>query len=354
MSRADDPLLLRFAGSAVETPAVPAAALARALEGFQRILHLIGMRLEGRTLDRRARPSQDIQRRFVLICDLPERGSYVQPLRLAARDPQLLSDEELARAQADLSRFISAIGQKDESGLDDAVADTTYRRFMLDALADAMPEPQSDVTLEVLEGGVRLLNSLSDRAFIEEQRRPRLSAVSAGIVNGELTEIDFAERRIKLRLLGLNREIACSYTDAVEATLLEHPRELIQVYGSVSRDSRGAPRRIEAVEFIRPIREEEDLTVGDYLVGDKLVRPRHALSAKLRFDREEQLFIASAPQLQIETVGETRDDAADGFIAELRVLWRNYARAEDDSLTTPAKQLKRKLLQMFAESPDAA
>lgn len=157
-----------------------------------------------------------------------------------------------------------------------------------------------------------------------------------------------------MRLLGVNREIVCSYEDAVEATLLEHPRELIQVYGSVSVDNRGAPRRIEAVEFIRPIREEEDVQIGAFPLGDRIVRPRGPLTAKLRFDRDEQLFLASASPLDIETAGETRDDAADGLLAELRVLWRNYAQADDERLTVGAQSLKKRLLEMFEETSDAA
>jgi len=354
MRAASDQLRLRFTGASLEPNTVPAAALAHALDGFQRVVHLIGMRQEGRTLSRRARPSQEVQRRFVLVCEPPEPGSYLQPLRLTSLEPQLLSQEELGRAHTDLERFLSVIGQNSEQGLDDVVSDPTYRRFMLDALAEAMPEPQSGIDLEVLADGNRLLSSTAAHAFVEDQRRPRLSAPSAGVVNGELTEIDFAERRIKLRLLGVNREIVCSYEDAVEATLLEHPRELIQVYGSVSVDNRGVPRRIEAVEFIRPIKEAEDFQIGSFPVDNRIVRPRGPLTAKLRFDRDEQLFLASASPLGIETAGETRDDAADGFLAELRVLWRNYAKAEDERLTVGAQSLKKRLLEMFEETSHAA
>lgn len=211
MPRASDHLLLRFAGAPSEPHAVPAAELARALDGIQRVVHLIGMRLEGRTLSCRARPSQEVQRRFVLICELPRPGSYEQPLRLITRDPQLLAPEELERADADLARFLHAVGQRDEQRLDEAVADPTYRRFMLDALAQAMPDPLSGVSLEVLANGDRLLSSTTAQAFVEDQRRPRLSTASAGVVNGELIEIDFAARRIRLRLLGVKRDIACSY-----------------------------------------------------------------------------------------------------------------------------------------------
>ncbi len=354
MPRTSDLLLLRFAGASIGPHAVPAAELARALDGFQRIVHLIGMRLEGRTLSRRARPSQEVQRRFVLVCELPRSGSYEQPLRLITLDPQLLAPQELERANADLGRFLHAIGQRDERRLEDAVANSTYRRFMLDALAQAMPDPQSGVSLEVLANGDRLLGSTTAQAFVEDQRRPRLSAASAGVVNGELIEIDFAARRIRLRLLGVKRDIACSYEDSVEPTLLEHPRELIQVFGSVSVDARGVPRTIEAVDFIRPIQEEEDVSINSFDIGNRTVRARRPLVVSIRFDREEQLFTAAVPSLEIETVGETRDDVAEGIVAELRVLWRNYALGDDARLTAGARNLKGRLLEAFEETLDAA
>jgi len=354
MPPTSDQLVLRFAGAPIEPHAVPAAELARALDGFQRIVHLIGMRLEGRTLSRRARPSQEVQRRFVLLCELPRPGSYEQPIRLMTLDPELLSPQELERADADLARFLQAIGQKDEQRLEDAVADPTYRRFMLDALAQAMPDPQSGVSLEVLASGSRLLSSTTAQAFVEDQRRPRPSAASAGVVNGELIEIDFAARRIRLRLLGVKRDITCSYEDSVEPTLLEHPRELIQVFGSVSVDAKGVPRTIEAVDFIRPIQEAEDIPIDSFDVGNRTVGARRPLSVTIRFDREEQLFMATVPSLDIETAGETRDDVAEGIAAELRMLWRNYARADDARLTEGARSLKRQLLEAFEEAPDAA
>jgi hypothetical protein len=354
MPRVSDHLLLRFTGASADSQTVPAAELARALDGLQRIVHLVGMRLEGRTLSRRARPSQDVQRRFVLFCELSHSGSYEQPLRLMTPDPHLLSPDELERADADFGRFLRAIGHRDERALEDAVADPTYRRFMLDALAQAMPEPRSGMSLEVLANGDQLLNSTTAQAFVEDQRRPRLSAPSAGVVNGELTEIDFATRRIRLRLLGAKREITCSYEDSVEPTLLEHPRELIQVFGSVSMDSKGLPRTIEAVEFIRPIEEEESISIDSFLVGNKTVRARRPLTISIRFDREEQLFAATLPPLEIETVGETRDDVAEGIVAELRVLWRNYVEGDEGRFTAGARVLKSSLLEAFEETPDAA
>jgi hypothetical protein len=354
MPRVSDHLLLRFTGASAETQTVPAAELARALDGFQRIVHLIGMRLEGRTLSRRARPSQDVQRRFVLFCELSHSGSYEQPLRLMTPNPTLLSHEELERADADLGRFLRAIGHRDEKALEDAVADPTYRRFMLDALAQAMPEAQSGMSLEVLADGDQLLNSATAQAFVEDQRRPRLSAPSAGVVNGELIEIDFASRRVRLRLLGPKRDIVCSYEDSAEPTLLEHPRELIQVFGSVSIDGKGVPRAIEAVEFIRPIQEEESIPIDSFFVGNKTIRARRRLAISIRFDREEQLFIATLPPLEIETVGETRNDVAEGIVAELRVLWRNYVQGDEERFTMGARVLKSRLLETFEETPDAA
>jgi len=354
MAAAPENLLLRFTGTPSEIElAVPAAALARALDGMQRIVHLIGMRLEGRTLSRRARPSQDVQRRFILFCEPPVAGSYVQPVRLATLDPNLLSSEELGRATADLDRFLRTVGAQDELELEEAVPDPAYRRFMLDAVAEMIPDPASGLSLEIASRGRVLLSSVTAYAFVEIQRRPRIAAASAGVVNGELTEIDFAGRRITLRLLGLKRDIRCSYEDAVEATLVEHPRELIQVFGSVALDDDGIPKTIEAVEFIRPIRDEE-LPIELFVVDDRPVVPRAPLSVAIRFDREEQLFTATIPEIGVETAGETRDEVADAVTAELRVLWRLYAREDDGRLAPGARQLKQSLHAMFSEAGHAA
>lgn len=127
---------------------------------------------------------------------------------------------------------------------------------------------------------------------------------------------------------------------------------MIQVFGSVSVDARGVPRTIEAVDFIRPIQEEEDVSISSFDVGT--VRARRPLAVRIRFDREEQLFTAAVPSLRIETVGETRDDVAEGIVAELRVLWRNYAQVDDARLTAGGRELKGRLLEAFEETLDAA
>jgi hypothetical protein len=353
MSEPPDHLLLRFTDAVDATNVVPAAQLAAALEGFQRIIHLIGMRLEGRTLSRRARPSQEIQRRFVLVCEPPRRGSYEQPMRLSTANKQLLATDDLTRAHRELGRFLMAIGHQNEEQLEGAVPDAAYRRFMLDALAQAMPDPESGIVLDVLENGQPVINSTLARPFIEDQRRPRLSAASAGVVNGELIEIDFYTRRIKLRLLGSKKDIACSYEDSVEPTLLEHPRELIQVFGSVAVDARGIAKAIEAVEFIRPIKEDESIQISAITVGQRTLRAQPPQTAVIRFDRDEQLFYASIEGLGVEAVGETRDDVVEGVTSELRMLWRKFAEENDDRPTISAQQLKRRLLETFLEGRHA-
>jgi hypothetical protein len=356
MSRAASELHLRFSGQPGElSDSIPASALARALDGLQRVVHLIGMRLEGRSLGRRARPSQEIQQRFVLVCEVPREGSYHQPVRLVSlAGAQLLTDQDLERAGQELERFLSAVGDADEGRLEEAVADATYRRFMLDALAEAVPDPRTGIVLEIGANGRRLLQSTYAHGFLERQRRPRLSTPSAGVVNGELIEIDFAKRRITLRLLGIRRDITCSYEDTVEPTLLEHPRELIQVFGSVALDAEGIPKTIETVEYIRPIMESEELPVEPFVVQDMKVRPRQPVKIMIAFDREEQLFTAKVPELGIEAAAQTRDEVVDAVTAELRVLWRKYALEDDARLSEGARRLKEHLRTTFEEGRNAA
>jgi len=55
------------------------------------------------------------------------------------------------------------------------------------------------------------------------------------------------------------------------------------------------------------------------------------------------LFI-KIPQLDIDVVGETRDELFSEFQKQIVMLWEEYATEEDANLTPSAQELKRNLL----------
>ncbi len=78
---------LRYTGESVKrSGAIPAAVLAQALGGLQRLVHLLAMRQEGRELNKRARATADIQLRFPVLCLPPKEGSYLSPTVIGRYD----------------------------------------------------------------------------------------------------------------------------------------------------------------------------------------------------------------------------------------------------------------------------
>src|ERR1700733_6150907 len=80
---------LHFEGPLTRDHAVPAPALVQALQQFQRIVHLLAMAEEGREVRQRARITHDIDRRFPLICRIPQEGGYALPVVLGDTAHQL-------------------------------------------------------------------------------------------------------------------------------------------------------------------------------------------------------------------------------------------------------------------------
>jgi hypothetical protein len=80
---------LHFEGPLTRGHAVAASALVQALQQFQRVVHLLAMADEGREVRQRARVTHDIDRRFPLVCGVPQEGGYALPVVLGDTFHQL-------------------------------------------------------------------------------------------------------------------------------------------------------------------------------------------------------------------------------------------------------------------------
>jgi hypothetical protein len=345
---------LRFTGGLVEqTGAIPASVLAQSLEGLQRLVHLIGMRNEGRELNKRARPSRDIQQRYAIMCRVPEKGSYIEPIEIGGAGSQLLDPVAALAATKNLRDFFAAVSSQDENTLDRAIPDPTYRRFMLDAFANFLPADESQVQVEVRQNGKSILNGARLRGFVDESRKPNQSEIGVGIITGYFQDIDFAKQRLSVLYPPTQKKIACYYNIAIEAMLLEHPRELIQVRGQVERDDDGNPKEITDVNEIFDI-DLDPIAVHEFFSGNRRLVAATAISAAPQLDETQQFYSIQIPVFGIEAFAETRDELIHSIASELDVLWRHYAQAPDNDLTDEAIALKKALLSAFSEGQDAA
>lgn len=342
---------LRYTGSGLDgLQTVPAAVLAEALEALQRMVHLLAMRAEGRALNRRARPSADIQQRFPVHCFPPVEGSYLSPTFIAGETIDLLGDGERDRIAQELTFVLEAANSGDPEVLDRAVPDPTYRRFMYQALEDLSPPASSGLELEVQRSGQSLF--IASRARPAVIRKAIETAQSRGFVIGRLHEIDFAGQRFGLYHQPSERLLTCTYDAGGEAMLLEHPLDLIQVEGVLERDEDGKLIRVVQVDAVIEV-ELSPLTLESLSLNGLALRANRPIKFEVELDPDDQLFVARSDELHLHAFAETREELEHAIYDELVVLWREYALADDETLTAEARELKRSLLELFLEKSDA-
>lgn len=351
-SAPDHSLTLRFFDpQQPDVHTAPASALAQSLDALQRLVHLIAMRRDGRTPGRRIRPSADIQSRYRLVCELPRPGSFVSPVRVEGTD--LLGPADRAAVQGNLEAILGAVGANDAAAFHAVAPDETWRRFYLEALDRLVPPPSTGVELEIARAGRPLLETSRSRPFVERLVRAPTHKALRGAVVGEFRKIDFARREITIHHAGTAKALTCVYEDHVEQSLLEHPRDLLLVFGTVTRDAEGRPASIEDVDHIEPV-DLAPIAIERVTIGDKAIVPAEPLSADVTFDEADAVYLAEVEALDVSVFAETRELLAAAIHDDLAVLWSRYACAADDKLTPAAQALKERVRAAFAEAADGA
>lgn len=60
-----------------------------------------------------------------------------------------------------------------------------------------------------------------------------------------------------------------------------------------------------------------------------------------------ELWVAGSPELGVDAFGESRRELEEDLAAQLRLVWEDYAMAEDAALAPDALVLKRRLLSLL-------
>jgi len=331
---------------------VPAAILADALQAAQRVVHFLAMARSRMPLRRRARVPRDIELAFPVLCDVSRQGSYLQPIRIGDPSVSLLSPAETENVRADFDRVLDAAVRGDAKELADTVVDAKWRNAVLDAISRMPPRPATGFTLAVASlRGAKTFELSAALQKIEALALPSPAPESRTVI-GSLQAIDFGEQRLTLRDPRTSRTFNCFYVDEIEPMLLENARQLIQVTGEVEVDAQGAPVKVVATTDIRPV-DLDPIPLFPFEVMNRRVEPIVPRSLTPELDDSAQMFVLQDEAIGIDLAAETRAELEEMLAHELRLLWRDYALAPDELLTTNARSLKRRLLAAFRLASDA-
>ena len=172
-------------------------------------------------------------------------------------------------------------------------------------------------------------------------------------VNGELIEINFADRRITILPKGSNRQLKVTYQDAMEDLLLENRRSTIQITGRVSRDENGEIKNMFDLESIGAL-DLSPLEVNEVEHEGLRLRFKEAVRLQPRNDDNPQFVSIEDPSLGLDAFAGAVSDLLDEVAEDLVVVWKHYAMAPDANLSPKALELKHWLLAVMEEVPVAS
>lgn len=346
---------LHFEGAKTQGHTLPANALVQALQSFQKAVYLIAMAESGKEVRQRARTPRDMEKRYSLVCQVPTEGGYALPMTLGVTDNLLLDVHNIAGFSNKVKIIAGAIGVGDSELLNKYLPDRYYRRSVLSAFNEMQPPRNSGLVISIDDYKKnRILDGKFAKDNIDKLRTTPEPAIpiTSGYVSGELVEMKFQERRLKVKLLVSGRGLEANYSEDFEPVLLNHPRDLIQVHGNIVYDVNGIPVSISDVDEILEI-DDSPIEVEQFEANGSLYKAKRQISFPVKFDVETQLFEIEG-DFGIVLGAETRPYLESQLYAELSMLWVEYAEASEDILTETAKALKLELINSFEVLHDAS
>ncbi len=222
---------------------VPAVVLVQILENAQHAFELIGVQVEGREIRSRARITAATSKRFQLVCQLPQAGSYTMPVTIGGAG-ELFFAELADQAFGIFRGVMESVSARSTAGLVSVLPNERIRRRVLESIKGMAPRAGARWKLNLHDDQDTSFATFDAQTipFVDETLVPVEQREAARVVTGELKSIDFAERRVTIIYPPTSKELACIYEEAVEDLLYERRRDLIQVTGRVLLDDQDAPK----------------------------------------------------------------------------------------------------------------
>ena len=333
---------------------VPAAVLVQILQNAQQAFELIGVHVEGRSINQRARVSEATSQRFQLICQLPESGCFSMPVTVGGNS-ELFVPELADKAFGIFRGLMTLVSNRNPNGLAEILPDERVRRRVLESVKGMAPRADAKWTLDLRDSSDTEFASFDVQTipFVQETLVPAEQREVERVVTGDLKNIDFIEHKLTLIYPPTNKELVCIYDEELEDLLYARRRDVIQVTGRVLLDEQGSPKQIIDVTDIRDLDLSplEVSTVRHATLSLKLSPP---LSLQPTLDESKQLQCIENAELDINVFAPTRDALLTELNEHLAMLWTEYAQAADAELDAPARKLKQTLLARMSEVTHAA
>lgn len=332
---------------------VPASQLLQIFSNLQELVHLFALQEEGRTVRQRLRLSEELKSRYVLYMRPPQTGSFEVSGRVAGSGADLFEPLKAQSVVKQVLEFGQAVVSEDENGIRQLAPDGRLRHRVLLCLSALCPPPGSGYRYEMAPAtgpGVSLAETLPAR--IDEWLTTPEERAEIRTVTGRLEAISFGEHKLTIIYKSKSRQLDCFYDEDIELMLLENRRDLIQVTGRVLMDDDGHPKKINEVEQIRDL-DLSPFVLSEIECSEFRLRPRSRVTLQPTVTDDEQFLGLEHPPWSLDVFATTRAELFTELKEQLLMLWREYAREQEDALSSPALQVKRQLLADWEEVANA-
>ena len=331
---------------------IPISTLILSLGGIQKAVYLLAEQQESFETSRKKRLPSYFKKRYEIQCSVPTKGSYVQVIQIGDAHADLFAPEPVANVTKTLQECFRIFREQTYENLKKFVPDSLRRSSLINALKQIIPKKGSGILLDIYKDKECILPTDKLYSVITKWQSSIQSEESIGTVTGKLLKIDFSEHKITILYHPTQRELECFYDESIEDLLLENPRELIQVTGQIILDEDDHPKKITEVENIQEL-DLSPIEIDEILVNNKLLKFNSLQIFIPKLDETQQLLCIQDDNLGIDVCAEAHDDLYELLLQEIEILWFEYALENDDSLTNSALDLKKKLLTLITEVPDA-
>jgi hypothetical protein len=305
---------------------------------------LIALAAERKDIKNRARIPAEIEQRYQLRCEVPQPGSYILPASVESVQPYLASLDQVSSVLGTFESVAEALHSRNRDQVSTLLPDSAIRRRVVDAFQQLAPRPGSGWRLDLSRNGSTVhlddtWQSSVRKMYVQTETEPDRETV-----NGELLEINFADRQLTILPIGANRKLTVTYPEDLEDILLENRRELIQITGRVIRDNDDQVKSMFDIESISPL-DLSPLELREVAYGDLHLRLKEPVYLQPYLNGDNPQFVnVEDPALGLDVFAGTVSELLDEVAESLVIGWRQYALAPDSELSPKALELKRHLL----------
>ncbi|WP_439492303.1 hypothetical protein [Bosea sp. (in: a-proteobacteria)] len=341
-----DDIELKFDGDPVKRlDGAPADAVIASLNALQRMIYIIGMRSEGRTLSERLKPTAKVKREYAVVCRAPISGSHVQPFNVASQSGQYTASAVAAREK--LLKTLKAFDSGKEELVEQALPNARERWFMAKAALGLIPPEDSGLEVTVRTGSRGPFSFKADRAriILSKYQTGNPPDADEDIIAGKLRAIDYGQTILTIKP-SHDPAFRMDYPLLLEKWLQANVRRRLKFSGKPKINQKGDVSSFKDVYFATELEPTLE-PIHEFRAGTQNIQATRPLSIPVTVDWQDRVFAFRDKELGIDAYAESYSDLRQNVLDELDVLWRQYALAPNDELDSEAQLVKVALLARF-------